>query len=111
HAEQYVDGNVHTNRMENFWSLLKRAIKGTYVSVEPFHLFRYLDEQSFRYNERKATDAQRFEKVLGCVGGKRLTYAQVRGWQCPTTKKTRQRKAQNHQSQRSRLNIGGLRRC
>jgi transposase-like protein len=79
HAERYVDGNVHTNRMENFWSLLKRSIGGTYVSVEPFHLFRYLDEQAFRYNERKATDAERFQKVLGCVGGKRLTYAQVKG--------------------------------
>src|SRR5579862_310897 len=74
HAEQYVDGHVHTNRMENFWSLLKRSIKGTYVSVEPFHLFRYLDEQSFRYNERKATDAERFQKVLGSVAGKRLTW-------------------------------------
>jgi hypothetical protein len=74
HAERYVDGTVHTNRLENFWSLLKRSIKGTYVSVEPFHLFRYLDEQSFRYNERKATDAQRFHKVLGSVAGKRLTW-------------------------------------
>jgi transposase-like protein len=74
HAEQYVDGNVHTNRMENFWSLLKRSIKGTYVSVEPFHLFRYLDEQSFRYNERHDTDAERFQKVLGSVAGKRLTW-------------------------------------
>jgi len=79
HAEAYVDGNVHTNRMENFWSLLKRSIKGTYVSVEPFHLFRYLDEQSFRYNERKLTDAERFQKILGCVSGKRLTYARVKG--------------------------------
>jgi transposase-like protein len=51
HAEAYVDGTVHTNRLENFWSLLKRSIKGTYVSIEPFHLFRYLDEQSFRYND------------------------------------------------------------
>lgn len=74
HAEKYVDGNVHTNRMENFWSLLKRTIGGTYVSVEPFHLFRYLDEQSFRYNERTSTDAQRFQKVLGSVAGKRLTW-------------------------------------
>src|SRR5580700_3564245 len=57
HAEAYVDGAVHTNRLENFWSLLKRAIAGTYVSVEPFHLFRYLDEQSFRYNERTSTDS------------------------------------------------------
>jgi transposase-like protein len=73
HAETYVDGVVHTNRLENFWSLLKRSIKGTYVSLEPFHLFRYLDEQSFRYNERKATDQERFQKVLGSVAGKRLT--------------------------------------
>lgn len=74
HAESYVNGAVHTNRMENFWSLLKRAIKGTYVSVEPFHLFRYLDEQSFRYNERHDKDAQRFQKVLNSVAGKRLTW-------------------------------------
>jgi len=74
HAEAYVDGAVHTNRLENFWSLLKRAIKGTYVSVEPFHLFRYLDEQSFRYNERKHTDSDRFQQVLGSVAGKRLTW-------------------------------------
>jgi len=74
HAEEYVNGTVHTNRLENFWSLLKRAIKGTYVSVEPFHLVRYLDEQSFRYNERHHTDAERFAKVLCSVRGKRLTY-------------------------------------
>jgi transposase-like protein len=74
HAEAYVDGSVHTNRLENFWSLLKRTIKGTYVSIEPFHLFRYLDEQSFRFNERKDTDAQRFQKVLNSVAGKRLTW-------------------------------------
>ena len=79
HAECYAKGRIHTNGLENFWSLLKRSIKGTYVSVEPFHLFRYLDEQSFRYNERKATDAERFAMVLGRVSGKRLTYAQVRG--------------------------------
>ena len=54
HAEAYVDGNIHTNGIENFWSLLKRAIKGTYVSVEPFHLFRYIDEEAFRFNTRKA---------------------------------------------------------
>src|SRR6266850_6449704 len=74
HAESYVEGNVHTNGLENYWSLLKRAIKGTYVSVEPFHLFRYLDEESFRYNERKATDAERFALVLSAVAGKRLTW-------------------------------------
>jgi hypothetical protein len=78
-AETYVDGNVHTNRLENIWSLLRRSIKGTYVSVGPFHLFRSLDEQSFRYNERKATDAERFRKVLGSIAGKRLTYARVTG--------------------------------
>jgi hypothetical protein len=58
HAEKYVDGNVHTNTIENFWSLLKRGLKGTYISVEPFHLFRYLDEQAFRYNERKTDECQ-----------------------------------------------------
>jgi hypothetical protein len=79
HAESYLEGNVHTNRMENFWSLLKRAIKGSYVSVEPFHLFRYLDEQTFRYNERHLTDRERFVKVLGLISGKRLTYARVKG--------------------------------
>jgi transposase-like protein len=60
HAEKYVDGHVHTNSVENFWSLLKRGLKGTYVSVEPFHLFRYLDEQTFRFNNRELTDGQRF---------------------------------------------------
>jgi len=59
-----VNGRIHTNGLENFWSLLKRGISGTYVSVEPFHLFRYLDEQSFRYNNRKTTDAQRFRMAL-----------------------------------------------
>ncbi len=78
-AEAYVDGNVHTNRLENFRSLLKRAIRGTYASVEPFHLFRYLDEQSFRYNERTSTDGEPFQKVLCGVAGKRLTYARVKG--------------------------------
>jgi transposase-like protein len=74
HAEAYVDGTVHTNRLENFWSLLKRSIKGTYVGIEQFHLFRYLDERSFRYNERFDTDAQRLQKVLNSVSGKRLTW-------------------------------------
>src|SRR6202050_2272403 len=59
HAEKYVDGNVHTHNIENFWSLLKRGIKGTYVGVEPFHLFRYLDEQAYRFNERQRTDGER----------------------------------------------------
>src|SRR5688572_10720855 len=77
HAEAYVDGQVHTNGLENFWSLLKRALKGTYVSVEPFHLFRYLDEQAFRFNRRKLTDAARFALTAGAVFGKRLTFAQL----------------------------------
>ena len=74
HSVAYVDGRVHTNTLENFWSLLKRSIHGTDVSVEPFHLHRYLDEQSFRYNERTSTDVERFRKVLGSVAGKRLTW-------------------------------------
>ena len=80
HAVQYVDGRVHTNGLENFWSLLKRGISGTYVSVEPFHLFRYLDEQTFRYNTRKdMNDSQRFELAMSQVFGKRLTYAELTG--------------------------------
>lgn len=79
HAECYAKGNVHTNGMENYWSLLKRTIKGTYVSVEPFHLFRYLDEQAFRFNSRKATDAARFNEMTKRVLGKRLTYADLIG--------------------------------
>lgn len=79
HAETYVDGNVHTNHCENFWSLLKRGINGTYVSVEPFHLFRYLDEQAFRYNERELTDAQRFSLVCGRIAGRRLTWNKLTG--------------------------------
>jgi len=74
HAIEYVREAVHTNGIENFWSLLKRTIKGTYVSVEPFHLGRYLDEQSFRFNEREDNDAGRFKTVLSSVAGKRLTY-------------------------------------
>ena len=79
HAEKYVDGLVHTNGIENFWSLLKRSIKGTYVSVEPFHLFRYLDEQTFRFNTRKGTDADRFVKAAAALTGKRLTYSELIG--------------------------------
>ncbi len=74
HAECYVKGNVHTNGMENFWSLFKRCIKGTHISVEPFHLFRYLDAESFRFNNRKTDDGNRFLKVLSQTTGKRLTY-------------------------------------
>jgi transposase-like protein len=84
HAVQYVDGKVHTNGLENYWSLLKRGINGTYVSVEPFHLFRYLDEQSFRYNNRATednplNDADRFTLALSQITGKRLTYEHLTG--------------------------------
>jgi transposase-like protein len=80
HATQYVDGRVHTNGLENFWSLLKRGISGTYVSVEPFHLFRYLDEQMFRFNNRKdINDAGRFDLVVSQIVGKRLTFAELTG--------------------------------
>jgi transposase-like protein len=79
HAVEYVNGNVHTNTMENFWSLLKRGLHGTYISVEPFHLFRYLDEQAFRYNNRTATDAERFTTVMKRIVGRRLTYNQLIG--------------------------------
>jgi hypothetical protein len=78
-AVKYVDGNVHTNGLENFWSLLKRTIAGTYVSVEPFHLFRYLDEQAYRFNNRRMTDAERFDMAVRGIVGKRLTFAEVTG--------------------------------
>ena len=79
HAHTYVNGSIHTNGMENFRSLLKRMIKGTYVSVEPFHMFRYLDEEVFRFNERKDTDLGRFLKAMTGIAGKRLTYAKLTG--------------------------------
>ena len=79
HAESYVKGKVHTNGMENFWSLLKRGIKGTYVSVEPFHLFRYLDEQAFRFNRREDEDSARFQRVLRSSSGRRVTYRRLIG--------------------------------
>ncbi|HEY2234627.1 MAG TPA: IS1595 family transposase [Candidatus Angelobacter sp.] len=84
HAETYVNGKIHTNGIENFWALLKRGLSGTYVAVEPFHLFRYLDEQSFRYNNRgnkdkPVNDGERFEMLLSQVAGKRLTYSALTG--------------------------------
>src|SRR5207244_1968819 len=79
HAEKYVEGNVHTNGLENFWSCLKRTIGGTYISVESFHLFRYLDEQSFRFNNRKGNDSDRFLKAAQNITGKRLTYKELTG--------------------------------
>jgi transposase-like protein len=85
HAECYVKGNVHTNGLENFWSLLKRTIKGTYVSVEPFHLFRYLDEQSFRFNQRDDVDGGRFKTAIKGVVGRRVTYKALTGSLEPET--------------------------
>jgi hypothetical protein len=84
HAHEYVNGRVHTNGLENFWSLLKRGLKGTYVAVEPFHLFRYLDEQVFRFNNRatkenKISDADRFNMAVRNILGKRLTFTALTG--------------------------------
>ncbi len=81
HAEAYVRGQVSTNGLENFWSLFKRALKGTYVSVEPYHLQAYADEQCFRFNERKSTDFQRFALTMMQIVGRRLTYAELTGKQ------------------------------
>lgn len=83
HAEAYVRGHVTTNRIENFWTLLKRTIKCSYVSVEPFHLHRYLDEQAFRFNERGGKDPDRFVHVASAVAGKRLTYKGLTGEPTP----------------------------
>jgi transposase-like protein len=85
HLEHYVDGKIHTQGIENFWSCLKRGLNGTYIAVEPFHLFRYVDEQAFRFNNRKdadgrkLSDAERFNLALAQVAGKRLTFAEVTG--------------------------------
>lgn len=80
HAEAYVRGKVHTNGLENFWCLLKRGINGTYISVEPFHLFRYVDEQAFRFNNREdMNDAQRFDLAVRGIVGKRLTWDRLTG--------------------------------
>lgn len=79
HTEAYVRDNVHTNGLENFWSLLKRALKGTYVSVEPFHLQAYADEQCFRFNNREVSDVDRFATAMSQITGKRLTFAELTG--------------------------------
>jgi transposase-like protein len=84
HLNQYVDGRVHTNGLEHFWSLLKRTLNETYVAVEPFHLGRYVDEQAFRFNNRATkdnplNDADRFHLALSQIAGKRLTFAEVTG--------------------------------
>ena len=82
HAVKYVDGQIHTNGMENFWCLLKRGLNGTYVSVEPFHLFRYLDEQAYRYNNRtEMNDFDRFRMAAAQIVGRRLTWKQAIGMQ------------------------------
>lgn len=80
HAIEYVKGNIHTNGMENFWSLFKRGLGGTYVSVDPFHLFRYIDDQAFRYHYRKdMTHTDRLRLAVWHIVGKRLTYAELTG--------------------------------
>ncbi|MEP7149705.1 MAG: IS1595 family transposase [Acidobacteriota bacterium] len=81
HTHEYVRDNVHTNSIENFWSLLKRSIKGTYVSVAPEHLQKYVEEQSFRYNEREGKDQDRFIALIESISGKRLTYKQLIGYE------------------------------
>lgn len=83
HADRYVDGQVHTNGLENFWSLLKRSLGGTYVSVRPFHLFRYLDEQAFRYNRRDGQDVERLVGALAGAEGKRVTWKELTGRTTP----------------------------
>lgn len=79
HMVSYVEGQVHTNHIENFWSLFKRGLHGTYVSVHPSHLFRYLDERCFTFNERDKDDLGRFETVLRAGAGRRLTWDQLVG--------------------------------
>jgi transposase-like protein len=84
HAERYVEGQIHTNGLENFWSLLKRGLKGTYIAVEPFHLFRYVDEQVFRYNNRATKehfigDGDRFQMAMSHIANRRITYEQLTG--------------------------------
>ena len=81
HSRTYVRGEVHTNNIENFWSLLKRAIKGTYISVSPAHLQKYVEEQMFRYNEREGNDQMRFMRLIELISGKRLTYAELIGYE------------------------------
>lgn len=83
HATAYVNGNVHTNGIENFWSLFKRTMRGTYVNCNPSHLFRYLDEQTFRFNHRKTSDAERFLIAIDGIADKHITYAQLIDHQTP----------------------------
>jgi transposase-like protein len=88
HAVEYVSDHVHTNGLENFWSLTKRMLNGTYVSVEPFHLFRYVDEESYRFNNRKLTDAERFDAAVRGIVGKRLRFDQLTGKADPVSDMT-----------------------
>jgi hypothetical protein len=108
HLETYVVGNVHTNGIENFWSLLKRGIGGTYVSVEPFHLFRYVDEQAFRFNNRKdesgeiLKDADRFDQLVLQIAGKRLTDFQLIGKEAENPPQKPSKKEADRQGRGSR---------
>jgi hypothetical protein len=79
HMVRYVEGNVHTNHVENFWNLLKRMLGGTYVSVRPWHLMAYVEEEVRRFNDRELTDAERFPRVAKGADGKRLTYKALAG--------------------------------
>jgi transposase-like protein len=79
HAREYVRGLVHTNGIENFWSLVKRCTKGTYVRPSPWHLFRYLDEEAWRFNKRRVNDGERFKIAMQGIVGNRLTYAELTG--------------------------------
>jgi len=84
HTQEYVKGQVHTQGMDNYWSLLKRTLRGTYIAVEPFHLSRYLDEQAFRYNNRATKDnplddGDRFAFLVTQILGRRLTYKELTG--------------------------------
>jgi hypothetical protein len=93
HLNEYVRGEVHTQGIENFWSLLKRGLRGTYVAVEPFHLSRYVDEQAFRFNNRATkdnplTDSDRFALAVTQIVGKRLTYAALTGKEEGSTEAT-----------------------
>ncbi len=85
HAIEYVRDHVHTNGIENFWSLLKHTVKGTYVSVEPQHLNKYVNEQTFRYNEKDGTNQDRFLELINGIFGKRLTYSELIGYDRPAT--------------------------
>lgn len=100
HAVQCVDGKIHTNGLENFWSLLKRGISGTYISVEPFHLFRYLDEQAYWFNHRDLTDGERFGIAVSGIVGKRVTYDQLTGNEDKNPQKSSKRQGRGQRNKR-----------